>query len=159
MVQFNADEIFEIAEQIERNGAAFYHRAAEGAPERCARTLRRLADMEVEHQKTFHQMRQQVAGAVAESYDPDGTAAMYLRALAEGRVFDLRSNPAAELSGGERVPEILKIAVGLEKESIVFYTGLKGVLPPGEARESLDRIIDEELGHITMLTKELTEIE
>ncbi len=28
--RFNADEIFEIAEQIERNGAAFYRRAAEG---------------------------------------------------------------------------------------------------------------------------------
>jgi rubrerythrin len=28
---FNADEILEMAEQIERNGARFYRRAAEGA--------------------------------------------------------------------------------------------------------------------------------
>jgi len=35
--RFNEDEIFEIAEQIERNGAAFYRRAA---AERAGRTYR-----------------------------------------------------------------------------------------------------------------------
>ena len=31
MITFNADEVFEMAEQIERNGAAFYRKAAQGA--------------------------------------------------------------------------------------------------------------------------------
>ena len=35
---YNIDEIFEIAEQIERNGAAFYRRGAEGRAGRTYRT-------------------------------------------------------------------------------------------------------------------------
>jgi len=51
---FNADEIFEMAEQIERNGAKFYRRAAEQvtSPDG-SELLLNLAVMEDVHEKTF----------------------------------------------------------------------------------------------------------
>ena len=57
-IKFNADEIFEIAIQIEKNGEKFYRKAAEAVSDEDARqTFIELADMEVAHIKTFADMR------------------------------------------------------------------------------------------------------
>jgi rubrerythrin len=51
---FNADEVFEMAEQLERNGAKFYHDAAEGdVGQSNKQMLLDLAAMEEAHEKTF----------------------------------------------------------------------------------------------------------
>jgi rubrerythrin len=43
------------------------------------------------------------------------------------------------------------IAIGLEKESILFYLGLKDLVPPEHGQEKLDEIIDQERQHIIQL--------
>lgn len=61
MYDFNADDIFEIAGQMERNGARFYRTAATAVNDNKARDfLLSLATMEEEHEKTFAQMRSQL---------------------------------------------------------------------------------------------------
>ena len=61
-ITFNAFEIFEMAEQIERNGTKFYHKAAENiADQTVSQMLFDLADMELEHEKTFAHMRMQLS--------------------------------------------------------------------------------------------------
>ncbi len=55
---FNADEIFEMAEQIERNGAKFYRRMAENVSDiSIPQLFLDLAAMEDEHEKTFASIR------------------------------------------------------------------------------------------------------
>ena len=55
---FNADDALAVAEQVERNGRAFYLRAAEVAEEPEARKLLSdLAVWEEGHQALFAQMR------------------------------------------------------------------------------------------------------
>jgi len=157
---FNADEVFEIAEQIERNGAKYYRRAAELALGDHARDLLlTLADMEQRHEKTFAAMRADIRENhpdwCADFNDPDDTATLYLRAIADGRVFDIKSDPSELLSGSESMAGILKTAIGLEKDSIVFYLGIKDAVPEQLGREQLDHIIREEMTHITLLTREL----
>ena len=58
---FNADEVFKIAEQIEINGAKFYRSAAEKItdPEK-KKLLIHLAEMEDEHIQTFKTMHNQL---------------------------------------------------------------------------------------------------
>ena len=68
-------------------------------------------------------------------------------------VFGIRSNPADELSGRESETEILKSAIEKEKDSIVFYSGLKDFTPAEIAKEKIDEIIQEELRHIRILNK------
>ena len=47
---FSANEVFEMAEQIERNGALFYKSAAEGTTDRSAKDfLLGLSAMEEQH--------------------------------------------------------------------------------------------------------------
>ena len=55
---FNADEVFEIAEQIERNGSSFYNHGAELVSDEVTRKLLlSLATWESRHEKLFAEMR------------------------------------------------------------------------------------------------------
>ena len=61
-ITFNADEIFEMAEQIERNGVKFYNKAAGNVSDGEVRAmLLALAEMEVDHEKTFSAMRAELS--------------------------------------------------------------------------------------------------
>jgi rubrerythrin len=152
MYDFNADEIFQMAEQLERNGSRFYRNAAEttALPEESALLLK-LAAMEEEHEKTFQSMRSELGDLekTAPAFDPDGEAVLYLRALADTRVFFEKKIDTRSLK------EILKAAIEAEKESILFYLGMREVVPGKLGKSRLDDIITEEMGHIRLLSKEL----
>ncbi len=160
-IQFNADEIFEMAEQIERNGARFYRKAAEGFEDAGTRdTLLNLASREDEHLKTFADMRASLPNKDRgwDMFDPEGQAAMYLRAMADGYVFDVQTDPSEKLTGKETLEEIYRTAIGLEKDSIVFYRGLREMVPENLGRDRIEDIIREEMKHITILSKGLASL-
>lgn len=157
-IVFNAEEILEIAVGIERNGQKFYRTAASNAKEEEHRTLLlELAEMEVNHEKLFSEMKAGLSPQERESkdMDPEHEAAGYLRAVADGNVFDYRKDPASMLTGAESIDDILHTAIGMEKESIVFYTGLKHMVPQRLGGTKVDDIIKEELSHITLLSRQL----
>jgi len=52
----------------------------------------------------------------------------------------------------------LNTAIGLEKESVLFYLGIKDMVPPGHGLERIDEIIREERGHIVQLSSLLAKI-
>ena len=160
-ISFNADEIFEIAEQIERNGAKFYSSAAKIFSESAAREkLLALSAMEEQHEKTFAAIRSELSSGLRfeSTFDPDNQAAMYLQAIADGKVFDIKSDPSNILSKGITLKEILNIAIGLEKDSIVFYLGIKDMVPDKLGKDKIDIIIKEEKGHIVELSNQLAMI-
>lgn len=157
-IPFNADEIFEMAEQIERNGARYYRRAAEGAVgQRNRQLLLHLAAMEDEHEKVFASMRVDLSTGEGQSsvFDPDGQAAHYLRAMADEHVFDVKADPTELLTGKETMEDILQIAMGMEKDSIVFYLGMRDLVPESLGKGRIDGIIREEMDHLATLGKEL----
>jgi len=51
--------------------------------------------------------------------------------------------------------EIFKAAIGAEKDSIVFYLGMRDVVPPAAGKSKLDHIIQEEMSHLRTLNTEL----
>ncbi len=158
---FNAGEIFDIAVQIERNGAAFYRKAAEGkAGETLKRLLLTLADMEVRHEQLFTAMRGELSTVQTASatFDPDDEAALFLKAVADGHVFNYRLDPSAALSGRESSADVLKFAIGIEKDSVVFYTGIQAMVDKALGRDRIARIIAEEMGHVTLLSRELAKL-
>ena len=161
-ITFNFDEVFEMAEQIERNGAMFYRRAAEKFSDSAAREkLLELAAMEERHEKTFAAIRAELTGGVRieSTFDPENQAALYLQAIADGKVFDIKKEPSNILSEGETLEDILHIAIGLEKDSIVFYMGIKDVVPDKLGKEKIDVIIREEKGHVVELSNQLSLLE
>jgi rubrerythrin len=160
-IELNADEILEMAQRIEQNGAAFYRRAAQmtGGAE-AKELLLHLASMEDAHEKIFKSMRSKLTDEEKESavHDPYHEQDMYLRAMADGRVADFQSNPAKKLKGKETLEEILNIALGLEKDTIVFYLGMKELVPEKIGKPRIDAIIKEEMGHVAEITKALTNL-
>ena len=156
---FNANEVFEMAEQIERNGGKFYRAAADKFPD-LSELLLELASMEDEHEKTFKVMRTELTGTEENPpvFDPDGEAQLYLRVMADEHVFDTKTDPAEILSELETKTEVLKMAIGAEKDSIVFYTGLKESTSRKAGKDKVDAIIKEEFGHIAILKKKIDEL-
>ena len=159
-VSFNVDEVFEMAEQIERNGAKFYRAAAEKFPA-VREILLDLAAMEDDHEKTLAAMRTELSAGVQEPpvFDPDGEAQMYLRAMADGHVFDVKADPVERLAGKDTAEEVLKMAIGLEKDSIAFYVGLKEGVSRKVGKEKVEAIIKEEFEHIATLSEKLAALE
>ena len=50
---------------------------------------------------------------------------------------------------------ILKAAILAEKDSIVFYLGMKDLVPGELGQSHLDNIIKEEMSHINLLSRRL----
>jgi rubrerythrin len=110
--------------------------------------------MEREHEKIFSEMRKELSSDEKQStvFDPEGDAARYLRALADTRVFFDKKIDVSSLEN------ILKDAIQAEKDSIVFYLGMKEAVPQYLGKGRLDNIIKEEMGHIRMLSGKLVQI-
>lgn len=162
---FSADEIFEMAEQIERNGARFYRKMAEKISDKSiGELLLDFAAMEDDHERVFASMRADLSDKEREPnvFDPGDEAALYLRALADLRVFNEKAEDGfvlpEDLSEKEKGIKVFREAIKQEKDSIVFYLGMKGLVPENLGREKIDSIIKEEMKHIRLLSNKLASL-
>jgi hypothetical protein len=107
--------------------------------------------MEVEHEKIFANLRSELSGneKASTAFDPVDESVLYLRALADTKVFFEKEIDFSSMKS------VLKEAIQTEKDSIVFYLGMKEMVPEKYGKDKLDKIIKEEMGHIKLLSKEL----
>ena len=157
-VTFNADEVFEMAEQIERSGAKFYREAAEKASDTQTKEMfLNMASMEDTHLRTFEEMRKELGDREKGStvFDPYDEAAMYLQALADSKGFEGMRSPTEKLTGRESTQELLEIAIGAEKNSVLYYVGLKDLVSARAGRDKVEAIIKEEVRHVADLRRRL----
>jgi rubrerythrin len=157
MAIFNAYEVFEIAEQIERNGHDFYCRAAELASDRGTRNfLENMAKLEERHEDYFGRLKEKFAlEKDAEFPDLDDQTRSYLRAMAAGNVF-VASNIRKDLiKGDESLMDLIRIALHFEKDSVVYFSTVKELVKDAADRVNIDALIREELRHVSMLTEEM----
>ena len=156
MVMFSGSELLRVAVNIERNGIAFYGTLAEMAQDpRTKGTFQNLAQMEVEHEKTFQGIldgadKYEPFEAYAEEY------ALYMQALADSAVF-ADDKTAVEMAKRTAGPaEAFQLGIQAEKDSILFYAEMRRVT---KGRESgvLDHIIEEEKAHLLLLRDMLKE--
>ena len=152
--EFTANDIFDIAIEIEQNGARFYRKAANMVDQEIHKQfLTSLADMEDDHENTFAAMKEQLDGseAAATVFDPENENTQYLKALADTRVFFQKDQPEPSMKG------ILTAAIAAEKDSISFYLGMKELVPEKLGKSRVQDIIREEMRHIQLLAGKLTE--
>ena len=154
--EFNANDIFEMAKQIEINGAEFYRESANRVDEdRHKQFLLGLADMEDSHEQTFAEMQKDLTSenTLTATFDPNDENALYLKALADTRVFFEKQQPETSMKG------ILASAITAEKDSIAFYLGMKELVSEKMGSSKIDDIIKEEMSHIKMLAAKLVGLE
>ena len=153
-IMFNADEVFEMAVRIESNGAAFYRKAAGMQSDaENKKFLEGLAAMEDQHQKTFAEMRKALTekDKGGKVFDPYDETSQYLASMADTLGGEGSPTAADALTGDETLEDILETALGLEKDSILFYLGLKDLVPHKYGQEKIDEIIREEKRHVAQL--------
>ncbi|MFA5292549.1 MAG: ferritin family protein [Phycisphaerae bacterium] len=155
---FTIAEIFEIAEQIERNGAKFYRLAAEKTKDKSLKPFfLRLAEMEDNHEKIFADMRANLLTQSDDAgvFDPDNEVIYYLKAMAKNAGWEGKAAPKVEFTGNETPEQVLKIAIAAERASIDYYIGIKELVKSQAGKSKIDEIIREEMGHVVTLQKHL----
>ncbi len=156
-VTISALKVFEIAEQIERNGTSFYRKAAEmfNEPNICNMFLE-LADWETKHEQVFRDMREQLSklNSKPRIFRPEKTQPDP-QVIASLTVFGAGSEPVHKLKNIENVAGVLKRAIKKEKDSIAFFKNLKDLVPVNADKDKVDDIIEEEIRHIKILRQAL----
>ena len=161
-ITLTSDDVFEIAERIERNGGRFYIEAAElHALSALARVFRRLAEMEIEHEQTFARLRLRFAEGEGSALPlpPDSETTRYLMSLTKDKFFARDADPTAFLTDTVTPRDVLLTAIGMENETIRFYEGLRAVVAAVTETTALDRIIEEEHSHVGTLAAQLAGLE
>jgi rubrerythrin len=158
---FNAAEIYEIGVHIEKNGEAFYALAAEHADEKEPKKFfTELAEWEQEHTRLFSQLKKQLPQAVGLSAisKADEQKTAYLEMVANAHVFVKNKDVKELVDACPDEASIVRMALEFEKDSVVAFTAMKNVIPPGQGREMIDRLIDEEIGHTVTLLQRLARL-
>jgi rubrerythrin len=151
-ISLNAFDIFDAAIMLEERGANFYASAAAGFSGEERALLARLAEMETGHADTFKKMKLQAEqNAVTRTPVTDAESRAYLDALTSDRIFVNDCKPLA----GDSYETILTKAMAIEKNSVFFYSAVKDLLEQKLDCQTVQHLVDEEIGHFQMLCRAL----
>jgi len=154
-VQFSFDEIIGMAIQMETIGSQVYQRVAQMLTEASLKQLMlHLEEMEQYHKNSYMAMRANfIANLQRQVSDPPEQAILeYLRSWIEGKVFK-RDSLLDFFKKRQTLENVLWQAIELEKDSIAFYSGLRDLVRDPDDKRLVNRIIQEELGHVVELGK------
>lgn len=161
-IRFNADEVLKMAERLENNSSKFYRRAAElqSVSTSVRQFFLKLAAMEDQHEATFAAMRNNLPAALRENtaFDPYMEANLYLSAMADARGGEGSPAVTDALTGHETAEQILRAALQMEEKAIVFFLGLKDMVPASLGQGQVEAILAEEKSHLTTLAQELRKL-
>lgn len=164
MIRYNAEELFQMAESVERDGAAFYREAAQATNNQdLVDLLTQLADWEDRHRQRFAAMRNELPPEAQHEAGPgdpvEEHAADYLQAFVDGKVFPDPTRAERSSYPNLEVPEdVLDYALGREKDTIVFFLTVQGQVPKFWGHDRIRAIIDEELKHVHILEQKRREL-
>src|SRR4030042_6300072 len=150
-IHFSGRELIDIAVGIERSGAAFYDYLAESTKDaKIGIMYSELAAREREHIQTFQNMLGAADDYVnLEPYEEE--YGLYLKTLVDSAVFnnERTAREAAQKAASEL--EALEIGIRAEKDSILFYSAIQGLIRRADA-DLIGGIIKEEKGHLAQLS-------
>lgn len=159
--ELSAFDVLEIAEKIERNGAKFYRRAAGLIKDPDISTLFvNLAQWESRHIEVFRQMKERLSRQRWEQGElvPQRIGLPESQVMAGLAVFGVQPDPADELRGHETKADVLRMALEKEKDSIVYYAGLKDFVADQTDKDLIDEVIEEEKKHVRILMQSLEQV-
>ncbi len=149
---FAGSEIVEIGIEIEKNGRDFYNTLVRQTKDLKAKeSFEFLAKEEEKHIKVFQGILDSLEKyQPAESYPGEYFA--YMNALAGEYVFTQKDKgrQLAEKTSGDK--EAIDLGIGFEKDSIIFYEGMKKCVPEFDLKV-LDSLINQEQQHLRMLAE------
>ncbi|MCU0639042.1 MAG: ferritin family protein [Candidatus Krumholzibacteria bacterium] len=155
-ISFNADEIFEMGMDVEKNGEAYYRKCAElsGDPG-IRKVFAWLAGEEKSHWETFRRLREELPGGGGNIIDAEGLNGLYLDAIVKSRLFSNIKEAEAAAAGAKDGIEALKAALAFEKDTILFFAEMKAMTRADFGAEKIDMLINEERKHVVGISEEI----
>ena len=151
-IAFSTSELINIAIGIERRGIVFYDIMTRSTKDVASHDIfEHLTDMERQHIHIFQDMlddvdKYQVPGSDTEEY------AAYLQALIDSTVFTNDFITSEMATNVNNDIEALELAINAEKDSVLFYYGMKDMMPR-PAQSTVNKIIAEEKLHVRQLSE------
>ncbi len=147
---FSGSEIVGIGIQIEKNGRDFYNTLiGQSNNQKVREIFRFLAGEEEKHIKVFQGILDQTQKFEPQGLDADDYFA-YMSALAGEHVF-------TEKEKGEKIAKDIKSdkeaidkAIRFEEDSIVFYSGMKKIVPEFDVK-IIEALVMQEESHLKQL--------
>jgi rubrerythrin len=152
MAIFQATDIVEMALELEKSGEVFYRRAAEKVDSDQVRTLfQELADEEQDHYAAFQKLSSATSWDQASVPEMEWDQYMnYLQATIQSAFFEGSEKALALAEEVSDSREALQMAMGFEKETMLFFHDLHDKVS-GPDKEIVESIIAEEKKHLHRL--------
>lgn len=149
---FTASEIVEIGIRIEENGRDFYKSLFGKTKNKKAKEIFKfLAGEETQHIITFQKILDKLDKYEAIDSYP-GEYLSYLTTLAGEYVFTKKDVGAKIAKDTKSDKEAIDLGIGFEKDSIVFYEGIRKVVPLNQ-HEVIDELVSQEEEHLKKLSQ------
>lgn len=156
--EINAVEIFEIAQQIERDAAAYYQEAALDLSNSEVRDLLwKLAEWELQHERKFAKMKRQILDELKDNNLRPSASGEY-KALASLSVYALEVPLPHEFTNKSSLNEVLEEAIRKEKDSIHYFEALFNFAADKNTVKQIERVIEEEKHHVVTLQESLEKL-
>jgi len=147
---FAGSEIVEIGIEIEKNGKDFYEALANLTKDEVTKDIFKfLAAQEQQHIATF----EKILDAVHKYEPPEsypGEYFAYMKALASEHIFTKQDQGKEIAKSAKNDKEAIDLGIKFEKESILFYEGMKKVVPESQIKP-VDALIAQENNHLLKL--------
>jgi rubrerythrin len=163
MKNYSILEAVEVALMMEEEGIRFYTLAEKqaGNPE-MKKLFALLRSKEHQHIETFRRLYGDLTARTgdpdAELWLLDAEVSAYFRAFVEAAVFPTKGSAEQALAGLRGVGDVLRLALRLEKDSILFYHELLAGAPWPEARTLIGKVIVEERRHVVLINEKLASL-
>jgi len=151
---FKAAEIVEAAVNIEQQGQAFYTRAAEAARNPDAKDFfLYFAKEESRHEEIFLKFKERLGKTELPAWSTSDEYSQYLSALIDSHsIFSPDLQKRLAEAGDEN--EAIRLAMGFEKDTILFFMEMRELVPESEKKFVL-QCIEEERSHLRQLASML----
>lgn len=148
---FLGSELVELGIQIEKNGRDFYHTLSrQSKNEEAKKIFEFLAKEEEKHVSVFQKILNSAHSYQSRGYYPDEYFA-YMNTLAGGYIFtqaDKGKEIARKIKSDK---EALSMGIQFEKDSILFYEGMKKVMAEKDY-PVIEKLIMQEHKHLMQLS-------
>lgn len=153
MAVYSVNEIIEMAVQIERNGYAFYNEASKrkDLDARTVEFIRFLRDQELNHEKTFLGLRDDLDMTVLELSADWELVAAYLKTIVDSRIFNDVDSAIRQATGAKDIFGLIDFAIAFEKDTLLYFHAVSDSISNEKAKITLRRIINEEVSHVLKL--------
>ena len=154
MTTYSIDEIIDLAIQIEKSGYAFYDNALKRKDlgSKGHELLLKLRDQEKQHEIFFNSLHTEKDLDLINYGTDQEIVNDYLRAIINYRIFN---NPKAAIKTVEDALnelQLIETAINFEKDTLLFFQGIRDIIKESRSREILEKIMKEEISHILWLS-------